>query len=82
MKKLNLLEWIKGSVLALTALALATGVTVSAVNHAKSTLVVAEVQSHEDKKKDEHKKKADLDDSEKKDRHESHDDHKDGKEHK
>ncbi|MEB3314627.1 MAG: hypothetical protein VKK32_00230 [Candidatus Melainabacteria bacterium] len=79
MKKLNLLEWIKGSVLALTALAVATGVTVSAVNHAKSTLVIAEVQSHEDKKKDEHKS---CDHDKKKDEHKSHDDHKDGKDHK
>jgi hypothetical protein len=80
MKKLNLLEWIKGSVLALTALAVATGVTVSAVNHAKSTLVIAEIQSHEhDKKKDEHKN---CDHDKKKDEHKSHDDHKDGKEHK
>jgi ABC-type Zn2+ transport system substrate-binding protein/surface adhesin len=79
MKKLNLLEWIKGSVLALTALAVATGVTVSAVNHAKSTLVIAEIQSHEDKKKDEHKN---CDHDTKKDEHKSHDDHKDGKEHK
>ena len=79
MKKLNLLEWIKGSVLALTALAVATGVTVSAVNHAKSTLVIAEIKSHEDKKKDEHKN---CDHDKKKDEHKSHDDHKDGKEHK
>jgi ABC-type Zn2+ transport system substrate-binding protein/surface adhesin len=79
MKKLNITEWIKGSLLALTALAVATGVTVSAVNHAKSTLVIAEVQSHEDKKKDEHKN---ADHDKKKDEHKSHDDHKDGKEHK
>ena len=79
MKKLNVLEWIKGSVLALTALAIATGVTVSAVNHAKSTLVVAEIQSHGDKKKDEHKN---ADHDKKKDEHKRHDDHKDGKEHK
>ncbi len=81
MKKLNVTEWIKGSLLALTALAVATGVTVSAVNHAKSTLVIAEIQSHEDKKKDEHKN-AGHDHDKKKDEHKSHDDHKDGKEHK
>jgi len=77
MKKLNMLEWIKGSLLALTALAVATGITVSAVNHAKSTLVVTELQAcDKDHKKDEHKS---HDKDHKKDEHKSHDDHKDDK---
>jgi len=78
MKKLNMLEWVKGSVLALTALAVATGITVSAVNHAKSSLVTEMQSCEKDKKKDEHKSH----DDKKKDEHKSHDDHKDGKDHK